>query len=255
MDIKLDDKRVRQIVYQLEDGTEVAYNFANGELLSVQTVSDESKETPTDRELINRAEKLNIARFKNRIKNMMSDSEMIEKIRNSEFMDELEDARKRFKISKAIADTFPDKDDNGNIKRPNMKYSDESLEIAKEIIKMDKEGKLDEILKRHGTKTIGDIIKRLEEPLVDSELSEDSSACQRNMRTIEEKILSRLRMDGDDTTNDDELKELVENYRFYKSKKREIDDKLWSTIPKVEPADCKGSHPVKKIEITNYGDR
>jgi hypothetical protein len=75
------------------------------------------------------------------------------------------------------------------------------------------------------------------------------------MRTIEEKILSRLRMDGDDTTNDDELKELVENYRFYKSKKREIDDKLWSTIPKVEPADCKGSHPVKKIEITNYGDR
>ena len=255
MDIKLDDKRVRQIVYQLEDGTEVAYNFANGELLSVQTVSDESKETPTDRELIDKAEKLNLARFKDRIKNMMSDTEMIEKIRNSEFMDELEDARKRFKISKAIADTFPDKDDNGNIKRPNMKYSDESLEIAKEIIKMDKEGKLDEILKRHGTKTIGDIIKRLEEPLVDSELSEDSSACQRNMRTIEEKILSRLRMDGDDTTNDDELKKLVENYRFYRNKKREIDDKLWSTIPKVEPADCKGNHPVKKIEITNYGNR
>lgn len=255
MDIKLDDKRVRQIVYQLEDGTEVAYNFANGELLSVQTVSDESKETPTDREMINKAEKLNLARFKNRIKNMMSDSEMIEKIRNSEFMDELEDARKRFKISKAIADTFPDKDDNGNIKRPNMKYSDESLEIAKEIIKMDKDGRLDEILKRHGTKTIDDVIKRLEEPLVDSELSDDSAACQRNMRTIEEKILSRLRMDGDDTTNDDELKKLVENYRFYKSKKREIDDKLWSTIPKVEPADCKGSHPVKKIEITNYGDR
>ena len=69
-------------------------------------------------------------------------------------------------------------------------------------------------------------------PIFDSELSEDSSACQRNMRTIEEKILSRLRMDGDDTTNDDELKELVENYRFYKNKKKEIDDKLWKAATK-----------------------
>jgi len=251
MDIKLDDKRVRQIVYQLEDGTEVAYNFANGELLSVQTVSDESKETPTDRELIDRAEKLNIARFKNRIKNMMSDSEMIEKIRNSEFMDELEDARKRFKISKEIADTFPDKDDDGNIKAPNRKYSDESLSIAKEIIKMDKEGKLDEILKRHGTKTIGDIIKRLEEPLVDSELSDDSAACQKNLDTIERKLLARLRMDGEDTANDDEFNKLLDNYKFYKDKKKEIDKKLWEERPKCEPATPKTTQavppPLKEI--------
>ena len=225
MDIKLDDKRIKEIVYQLEDGRVVRYNFKDGEINYIQLVNEEviekAKEIPTD-------------------------TEMIEKIRKSEFMNELEDARKRFKISKAIADTFPDKDGDGNIKTPNRKYSDESLSIAKEIIKMDKEGKLDEILKRHGTKTIGDVIKRLESPFVDSELSDDSAACQRNMRTIEEKILSRLRMDGDDTTNDDELKELVENYRFYKNKKKEIDDKLWSTIPKVEPADCNGSHPVKK---------
>ena len=211
MDIKLDDKRIKEIVYQLEDGRVVRYNFKDGEINYIQLVNEEviekAKEIPTD-------------------------TEMIEKIRKSEFMNELEDARKRFKISKAIADTFPDKDGDGNIKTPNRKYSDESLSIAKEIIKMDKEGKLDEILKRHGTKTIGDIIKRLEEPLVDSELSDDSAACQKNMRTIEEKILSRLRMDGDDTTNDDELKELVENYRFYKNKKKEIDDKLWKAATK-----------------------
>lgn len=211
MDIKLDDKRVREIVYQLEDGRVVRYNFKDGEINYIQLVNEgvieKTKEIPTD-------------------------SEMIDKIRKSEFMNELEDARKRFKISKAIADTFPDKDDDGNIKTPNRKYSDESLDIAREIIKMDNDGRLDEILKRHGTKTIGDIIKRLEEPLVDSELSDDSSACQKNMRTIEEKILSRLRMDGDDTTNDDELKELVENYRFYKNKKKEIDDKLWKTTTK-----------------------
>ena len=211
MDIKLNDKRIREIVYQLEDGRVVRYNFKDGEINYIQLVNEgvieKTKEIPTD-------------------------SEMIDKIRKSEFMNELEDARKRFKISKAIADTFPDKDDDGNIKTPNRKYSDESLDIAREIIKMDNDGRLDEILKRHGTKTIGDIIKRLEEPLVDSELSDDSSACQKNMRTIEEKILSRLRMDGDDTTNDDELKELVENYRFYKNKKKEIDDKLWKTATK-----------------------
>ena len=211
MDIKLNDKRIREIVYQLEDGRVVRYNFKDGEINYIQLVNEEviekTKEIPTD-------------------------TEMIDKIRKSEFMNELEDARKRFKISKAIADTFPDKDGDGNIKTPNRKYSDESLDIAREIIKMDNDGRLDEILKRHGTKTIGDIIKRLEEPLVDSELSDDSAACQKNMRTIEEKILSRLRMDGDDTTNDDELKELVENYRFYKNKKKEIDDKLWKAATK-----------------------
>ena len=206
MNINLDEKRIRKIIYTLEDGTVVAYNFKNGDIWCVQEFGKIDKDWKT----------------------APTDQEMIESIRNSKFMDELEDARKRFKISKAIADTFPDKDDDGNIKTPNRKYSDESLSIAKESIKMDKEGKLDEILKRHGTKTIGDIIKRLENPFVDSELSDDSDACQKSMNTIEQKILSRLRMDGDDTTNDDELKELVENYRFYKSKKKEIDDKIWN---------------------------
>jgi hypothetical protein len=211
MDIKLDDKRIKEIVYQLEDGRVVRYNFKDGEINYIQLVNEgvieKTKEIPTD-------------------------SEMIDKIRKCEFMNELEDARKRFKISKAIADTFPDKDDDGNIKTPNRKYSDESLSIAKEIIKMDKEGKLDEILKRHGTKTIGDIIKRLEEPLVDSELSDDSAACQKNLDTIERKLLARLRMDGEDTANDDEFKKLLDNYNFYKSKKKEIDDKLWKTTTK-----------------------
>ena len=251
MDIKLDDKRIRQIVYQLEDGTEVAYIFANGELLSVKTVADEGKGTPTDREMINKAEKLNLARFKDRIKNMMSDSEMIEKIRNSEFMDELEDARKRFKISKEIADTFPDKDNDGNIKTPNRKYSDESLEIAKEIIKMDKDGRLDEILKRHGSIVDKYIREQMQEPLMSSELSDDSAACQKNLDTIERKLLARLRMDGEDTANDDEFNKLLDNYKFYKDKKKEIDKKLWEERPKCEPATPKTTQaalpPLKEI--------
>lgn len=262
MDIKLDDKRVRCIIYQLEDGSQVAYNFANGELLSVQLVED-GDEIPTDREMIDKAEKLNLARYKNRIKNMISDSEMIQRIRNSDFMNELEDARKRFKIDKEIADTFPDKDDDGNIKTPNRKYSDESLDVVKEIIKMDREGKLDEILKRHGgTNRVDRFIREeIESPLRDSELADDSAKCQRNMDTIEQKILEKLRMCEGDFHEDDEFAKLMDNYNFYKSKKKELDDKIWADIPKVapgtcipvkeaKPSVCKELWPIKEVKTT-----
>lgn len=253
MDIKLDDKRVRCIIYQLEDGSQVAYNFANGELLSVQLVENDG-EIPTDREMIDKAEKLNLARYKDRIKNMISDSEMIQRIRNSEFMDELEDARKRFKIDKEIADTFPDKDDDGNIKTPNRKYSDESLGVVKEIIKMDREGKLDEILKRHSASNIDKFIREeIESPLRDSELADDSAKCQRNMDTIEQKILKKLRMCEGDFHEDDEFVKLMDNYNFYKSKKKELDDKIWAEIPKAEydpiPSVSKELWPLKKVEV------
>jgi hypothetical protein len=274
LNLNLDDKRIKKIVYQLENGKTVEYRFNNGELVETPIVynpkeCEEPNTTVNDDSLLyNISNQIDDAKkiiemdkkgvldeilkkkygITDKDEKPLSDKEMIEAVKKSEFMDELNAARKRFKIDKEIVDGFPEKDDiyREKTKRSEDKCSEESLEAAQKIIKMDKEGRLDEILKRHGTKTIGDVIKRLESPFVDSELSDDSSACQRNMRTIEEKILSRLRMDGDDTTNDDELKELVENYRFYKNKKKEIDDKLWSTIPKVEPADCNGSHPVKK---------
>jgi hypothetical protein len=101
---------------------------------------------------------------------------------------------------------------------------------------MDKEGKLDEILKRldKGGKS-KDIFEQLQDP-DNSELSDDLSACERNMRTIEEKILLKLRMNDRDTTNSDELNKLIENYDFYKNKKKEIDDKLWDIkYPKIHP--------------------
>lgn len=216
MDIKLDDRRIKEIVYQLEDGRVVRYNFKDGEINYIQLVNEsvikECKEMPTD-------------------------SEMIERIRRSEFMGELEDARKRFKVDKAIADTFP-KEDPELGHKTRRKYSDESLEIAKEIIKMDKEGKLDEILKRHGPGEIDRYVKG-DINFNDNELNDDSTACQRNMRTIEEKILLRLRMDGENATNSDEFKELLENYDFYKNKKKEIDDKLWDIqVKPITPVDC-----------------
>ena len=218
MNITLDDKRIKKIVYELEDGNLVTYNLKNGELYGMYISSnnsdgDEKPEKPG-----------------------LTDSEMIEKIKKSEFMDELEDARKRFKIDKAIADTFPDKDEQDNKKRPENKYSDESLEVAKQIIKMDKDGKLDEILKRYKNESILDKYVRedIDSPLSDSDLSYDSSACQKNMNTIESKIVSRLRREDFDATKDDEFQKLLENYNFYKTKKKEIDDKIWAQIPKVQ---------------------
>lgn len=215
MNINLDEKRIKSIEYELVDGCVVTYVFENGEIsymIGTNKVSDQET------------------------KAALTDHEMIEAVKKSEFMGELEDARKRFKISKEIADSFPDKDENGKSKRSNIKYSDESLKVAKEIIKMDKEGKLDEILKRldKGGKS-KDIFEQLQDP-DNSELSDDLSACERNMRTIEEKILLRLRMNDGDRTNSDELNKLIENYDFYKNKKKEIDDKLWDIkYPKIHP--------------------
>ena len=240
MNITLDDKRVKKIVYELEDGNLVTYNFKNGELYGMYISSnnsegDEKSEKPG-----------------------LTDSEMIERIKKSEFMDELEDARKRFKIDKEIANTFPDKDADGNTKVPNRKYSDESLEIAKEIIKMDKDGKLDEILKRYKNESILDKYVRedIDSPLSDSDLSYDSSACQKNMNTIETKILARLRMKDFDVTKDDEFKKLLDNYNFYKEKKKEIDDEMWAKVPKADtteykpkPCVCKELWPLKVKEI------
>lgn len=218
MNITLDDKRIKKIVYELEDGNLVTYNLKNGELYGMYIYSnnsegDEKSEKPG-----------------------LTDSEMIERIKKSEFMDELEDARKRFKIDKAIADTFPDKDEQDNKKRPENKYSDESLEVAKQIIKMDKDGKLDEILKRYKNESVLDKYVRedVDSPLNDSELSDDSFACQKNMNFIESKIVSRLRREDFDATKDDEFQKLLENYNFYKTKKKEIDDKIWAQVPKAQ---------------------
>jgi hypothetical protein len=54
------------------------------------------------------------------------------------------------------------------------------------------------------------------------------------MNTIESKIVSRLRREDFDATKDDEFQKLLENYNFYKTKKKEIDDKIWAQVPKAQ---------------------
>ena len=99
MNINLDEKRIRKIIYTLEDGTVVAYNLKNGDIWCVQELGKIDKDWKT----------------------ALTDQEMIDSIRNSKFMDELEDARKRFKISNEIAETFPQKDKDSGQEKVNRK--------------------------------------------------------------------------------------------------------------------------------------
>ena len=40
MNIDLDNKRIKKIIYELNDGSIVAYNFRNGELWCTQTLKE-----------------------------------------------------------------------------------------------------------------------------------------------------------------------------------------------------------------------
>jgi hypothetical protein len=148
---------------------------------------------------------------------------MIEAIKKSEFMDELNSARKRFKIDKKIVKDFPETDYTyrGEYKRSEDKCSEESLKVAQEIIKMDKEGKLDEIaaVKR------GLIDKPLKTAVKEdnNDLSYESDICDNSIRKIENKAIVALR-----NGNKEELEKLMDNYKFYNERKKTIDNKIWN---------------------------
>ena len=199
MNINLDEKRIRKIIYTLEDGNIVAYNFRNGEIWCTQDFG----KIP----------------FNDDSKSAISDTEMIDTLKNSTFMDELDAARKRFKVAKEIGNEFPQEDEVFGSKNPKKKYSDESLEAAKKIIKMDENGELDEIIRRKNN-----IDKYIIQD-TESEEQYDSFECAKNIGNIEHKILRRLR-NSEDIENDNEFNKLIENYKFYKTKKKELDNKI-----------------------------
>jgi hypothetical protein len=258
LNLNLDDKRIKKIVYQLKNGKTVEYRFNNGELVEVPIVyngSDEpkkceskkadvnedyllhhiSKQIDGAKEIIEMDKKGVLDEIlkkhgTNNNKEPLSDNEMIETVKKSEFMDELKAARKRFKIGKEIVDGFPEKDDTyrENPKRSEDKCSDESLKVAQEIIKMDKEGKLDEIA-ANSRPILDEKIKTMVKE-VNNDLSYDSDVCADSIKKIENKVLIALR-----NGNKDELEKLIDNYKFYKEKKKIIDDKLWDeTYKKVD---------------------
>jgi hypothetical protein len=246
LNLNLDDKRIKKIVYQLEDGKTIEYTLNDGEINYAEIIdlkecegpntaaNEDSLLYPTINQIddakklieMDKNGKLNeIVKKKygfNDKKKKLTDSEMIEAVKKSEFMDELNAAKKRFKIGKEIVDGFPEKDDvyRENPKRSEDKCSDESLKVAQEIIKMDKEGKLD-VIAANSRPILDEKIKTMVKE-VNNDLSYDSDVCADSIRKIENKVLIALRKG-----NKDELEKLIDNYNFYKEKKQIIDDKLW----------------------------
>jgi hypothetical protein len=247
LNLNLDDKRIKKIVYQLEDGNPIEYTLNDGEINYAEikdskecgerntTVNKDSLLYPTINQIDGAKEIIEMDKngkldeilkkkygFTKKDEKPLSDKEMIDAVKKSEFMDELNAARKRFKIGKEIVKDFPEKDDVyiENPKRPEDKCSDESLKVAQEIIKMDKEGKLDKIA-ANSRPILDEKIKTMVKE-VNNDLSYDSDVCADSIRKIENKVLIALR-----NGNKDELEKLIDNYKFYKEKKQIIDDKLW----------------------------
>jgi hypothetical protein len=255
INLNLDDKRIKKIVYQLEDGKTIEYTLNNGEINYAKIIDSKKCEglntavnedsllhhinnyIDDAKEIIEMDKDGKLDEilkkkygFTKKDEKPLSDKEMIEAVKKSEFMNEVNAARKRFKIDKEIVKDFPEKDDayRENQKRSEDKCSDESLKVAQEIIKMDKEGKLDKIA-ANSRPILDEKIKTMVKE-VNNDLSYDSDVCADSIRKIENKVLIALR-----NGNKDELEKLIDNYKFYKEKKQIIDDKLWDeTYKKVD---------------------
>jgi hypothetical protein len=248
MNINLDDKRIKKIVYQLEDGKTIEYTLNNGEINYAEIIDSKEYEEPNTAEnedslLYPTINQMDDAKkiiemdkdgkldeilkekygFTKKDEKPLSDKEMIEAVKKSEFMNEVNAARKRFKIDKEIVKDFPENDDvyRENQKRSEDKCSDESLKVAQEIIKMDKEGKLDEIAV-NSRPILDEKIKTVVKEY-NSDLSYDSDICTSSIRNIEDKVLVALRKG-----NKEELEKLMDDYKFYNERKKTIDNKIWN---------------------------
>ena len=215
MNINLDDKRIKKIIYELSDSSVVAYNFRNGELWCVQTLKDAEEDIS---------------------QKPLTDTEMINAVKNSEFMNELNKAREKYKLSKEIDETFPEKDDSGNIKDPAKKTSDESIGIIKEIIKKDMDGTLDDIIKRKFS-TLDYKLKEIGRD--DSDKQYELDKCNMNIHTIENKLLDILRKcNGNmDEVNEKKFNEVLDDYSNYCNKRKELSDEVWN----IKTEDCQKS--------------
>lgn len=209
MNINLDDKKIVKIIYQLNDKNLLTFNYKDGELTSVTTEKalnpySAMKGTPTD-------------------------SEMIEMVKNSDFMKEIVNERRKRKaeesIPKEIADTFPDIDEDTKKKKPLFKgYSVNGYETIKKLIEMDLNGTLDEILKKHSDKYDAKYICETNE----QDLDIDMLACDKSIYKLEDEIISTIRnTNSENLDGEKELLEKIKTYRDYLKKKNELIDKQW----------------------------
>ena len=206
MELKIDDKKIRELIVEKDENTLIKYKLNDGMIVDTVVYDIDAKKDA----------------------NVLSDSEMIDRVKKSEFMDELNKARRKYKISKEISDTFPEKDDDGNVKTPGMKTSDESLDIIKEIIDKDKDGTLDEIARRN-TMKVEPVIKNMDYDDYNGK-EFDLGKCNESIRKIEEKIMNMIRnSEGTSITESKVFNDVLDDYRDYCTKRNKLSDEVWNS--------------------------
>lgn len=219
MNINLDDNKIVKVVYRQDDTRVLEFNYKDGALVSVTTsfIPKAVEKEPKP--------------------NVMSDEEMIEAVKNSDFMDELKAAKKRYKLAKEIAEDFPEKDETPTKLgyKPNKNYSDESIDIIKKIIKLDEDGTLDEIAQKVRTKI--DNVISLPSQVEGQECDIDMVTCERSLDRIKNDIMKTIEdTDLNDAKESRKFSEMVDMYKNYLGKKKELSDKKWnSCCQEVKP--------------------
>ena len=193
MDIVLDNKRIKSIVYELENGNTVTYAFNNGELIDITSCSRKVE--------------------CGKLKNTLSDREMMEAVKNSEFMDELKKVKEfdfKKELSKATSNETP---------------KEENVLVSKKLIELDKDGTLNKIAKEHNEE-IGKKLKESRE-LHETETQCDLDTCMKSIKAIEQDILKVVRSSDCDDAKKDKFEKLIQEYNSYTKNKTELIDKIW----------------------------
>lgn len=211
MNINLDNNKIVKVVYRQDDSRVLEFNYKDGALASVSTsFSPKAKEEEPK-------------------STVMSDEEMIKAVKNSDFMEELKAAKKKYKLAKEITEDFPKEDVSPSklgVKSPSKKYSDESIGIIKNIIKLDEDGILDEIAQK-ARKKIDNVIN-LPAQIEGQEYDMEMDTCQRSIDKIKNDIMKSIeRVDLNNIDNNKKFCEMVDMYKSYLNKKKELSDNKW----------------------------
>lgn len=205
MDFKIDDKKIRELVVEKDENTLIKYKLNDGMIVDTVVYNASAKKKA----------------------NVLSDSEMIDKIKKSEFMDELIKAKKN-KINKEISDASTEKGGDDKIKPTSMKVSDEDLEIIKGIISKDKDGTLDEIARRNVMK-VEPVIKDMNYDDYNGK-EFDLGKCNKSIRKIEEKIMNMIRnSEGTNITESKAFNDVLDDYKDYCAKRKILDEEVWNS--------------------------
>ena len=210
MNINLDDKKIVKVVYRADDSRIIEFNYNDGNLVSVNTNEFCNKREIDDAYLqgicdskheIEKQSESTRTNCKNE-KKVLSDSEMIEAVEKSSFMGKLKVAK-----DKPVLD-------------------DAQQEAIGKIIKMDREGILDEIAKRSGV--VDKCVLNLPSPEYE-EFDLDKKKCKQSIATLNHEIFKLINnLPVDELKDNKEFFDKIENYKFYRGKMGELIDKSFS---------------------------